>query len=161
MDRRKQQKETEKAFLYKPPNTHPSGGNPRDIPRDAVNEWFMASSAMTILPDLHYSTEKEVAPSESHPASQVNIGTTSSIAGGLLTLSIHVLEEDVVRAYLHWNGRTMRFMPEDIKDVFPFIFNMDFKGNKEYMKRDGLNRNINEMKLTLKDREFETFLKKY
>merc|ERR1712200_302076 len=121
VDRRKQQNETEKAFLYKPPNTHPSGGNPRDIPRDAVSEWFMASSAMTVLPDMHYGTEKDISSNKKNPKTDINIGTSTAIEGALLTLSIHVLEEDVVRGYLHWNGRTMRFMPEDIKDVFPVM----------------------------------------
>merc|ERR1719334_3050463 len=147
VDRREQQKLTEKAFVYKPPSTHSSGGNPLDIPHDAVSEWFMASSAMTVLPGMQYGTD--IMEMESDEIRDDNISTATGIEGGLLTLSIHVVEAEVVRAYLHWNGTVMRFFPDDVKDVFPFIFNMEYQGNAECLE-GGADGFIQQMKETLR-----------
>ena len=57
---------TETTFVYKTSDSS-KGGNPRDIPKDAVPEWYMASSAMSVLPDMHYGDdhfERKVAETD-------------------------------------------------------------------------------------------------
>lgn len=54
VDRRDRGKLTENGFIYKPPN------NARDIPKDPVPEWFIASSMDTILPDMSYGDADSV-----------------------------------------------------------------------------------------------------
>ena len=78
-----------------------------------------------------------------------------------MTLSLHVIEEDIVKAYLHWSGKVMRFMPEDVKTLFPKIFNMKYGDNKEFMSRQVVDGFIKQMKETLRDREFDTFLNSF
>lgn len=50
----------------------------------------------------------------------------------------------------------IRFFPDEIKLVFPEIFNMDEK-NKEFMQSKDLVGLINSMNKRLKDRQFDAF----
>ena len=136
VDRREKNDSAEKAFVFKPP------ADSRDIPNDAVYEWNIAASINTILPGMN--------PDD-------NIGASTDCGGGMLILSIHALEQDVVKAYLYWNGKVMRFMPEDIKTVFPLTFNMDYPGNRKFLKSGILDGHIKQMQKVLVDREFESF----
>lgn len=95
------------------------------------------------------------SPSEDK-AKRQNIGSSFDCGGGLLTLSIHAVEADKVKAYLYWNGKVMRFMPQDIKDVFPVIFNMEHKGNRKFIKDDSAGY-VEQLETLMVDSEFERF----
>ena len=111
----------------------------------------------TVLPDMNYDDPTKSMVED--PSMDQNIGSTFDCGGSLLTLSIHVQQEDVIKAYLYWNGKVMRFMPEDIRTVFPLIFNMEYPGNTNYMDLDIVDAQIEQLKGTLKDSEFDRFLK--
>ena len=147
---RRRKGDTEDVFVYNPP------ADSRDIPKDAVPEWYIASSMTTMLPDMSYG---DGAPG--HESKDQNIGAAFDCGGSLLTLSIHAKQQDLIKAYLYWNGKMMRFMPEDIKTVFPLIFNMDYKGNREFMKMEVLDGYVDDLKAALIDRDFASFSRQH
>jgi len=149
VDRRNKDELTESAFIYKPPE------NARQIPSDPAPEWFVASSMKTILPDINYG-DPSASPSADKTKHQ-NIGSSFDCGGGLLTLSIHAAESDRIKAYLCWNGKMMRFMPEDVRNILPVIFNMEHKGNKEFIVKDQCESYIKMMDTLLMDSEFDRF----
>ena len=85
------------------------------------------------------------------------IGATADCGGSLLTLSIYAKQEDVVKAYLYWNGQAMRFIAGDTKTVLPRIFNMDYPGNRQFVESARIDSQIKNMKDILKDAEFDSF----
>ena len=106
--------------------------------------------------------------SEQQPDKYKDIGAHDSCKSSLMTLSFHVKTEEVIRLYLYFNGQSMRFMPEDIKDVLPRLFNLEYADNPGWLTRkdpDGdileVDRYINRMKRCLKDVEFEAFQQSY
>lgn len=125
------QREGEHAWMYLP------GGNGPIIPLNPVPEWGVASTLNMIVP---------------------GIGANMDCGGSLLTLSVQVWQKDVVKAYLFWNGKVMRFMPEDIRTVLPIIFNMDYPGNREFAESDeAMNAYVERIRDTLIDVEFDRF----
>lgn len=163
VDRRDQamkpQNESEDTiYMYEPPE------NAKHIPKLAVPEWFVSSARTTLLPDLEYDPsgdkEKEAAKADKDK----NIGAHSPCKSSFLTLSFHVKQEDVIKLYLYYNGQSIRFMPNDIKDVLPMLFNMKwFDGvNADFLARKKLvNEYIERMERCLKDVEFEAFQQSY
>merc|ERR1712129_93090 len=81
-------------------------------------------------------------------------------------MSFHVLSVDEVRMYLHINGQTIRFFPNDIIDVLPLFFDDTFTklasiSNKEFPKSETAKKLVNQMMINLKDEYFTAFLKEY
>ena len=136
-----QKKQSVPLYMYEPPE------NSRDIPRNALPEWYFGSSKLCLLPGLNGSDEESD-----------NIGSHDLCGGAMLTLSCHVKEDKMVRAYLYYNGQCMRFMPEDIRTVLPLLFNMEYGNNKEWMKMDkDVNGYIEKMREVLRDEQFTAF----
>merc|ERR1719295_851064 len=138
------------------------------IPRNAVPEWFVASSRQCLLPGLDYhevikdnaakaqkaqnvaddngngdgddDKEDENAPpsrddkAKKDPSKYQDIGAHNSCKSSVLTLSFHVKQADVIKLYLYHNGQSMRFMPEDIRDILPTLFNMEYLGNDDWLQ---------------------------
>jgi len=126
-----EQREGEKVWMYLP------GGIGPVIPRDAVPEWGFGSTSEMIVP---------------------GIGANKDCDGSLLTLSIQVWQKNVVKAYLFWNGKVMRFMPEDIRSVLPIIFNMDYPGNRAFAQSEkAINGYIERIQPALVDVQFDLF----
>ncbi len=81
-----------------------------------------------------------------------------------MTLSIHIKETDAISCYLYWNGQMTRFMPRDIVDVLPKIFNMDWNHGENQMflhNKYMTNYIINQMKTMLIDKHFNAFVESY
>jgi len=69
--------------------------------------------------------------------------TTLTADPTLMTFSFHVESTQEIRLFLHWNGRSIRFYPQDIVEVLPALFSnvrIDERGkryvNGLYMVRD-------------------------
>lgn len=142
-------------FMYEPPR------DCRDIPQDAVPEWYFASSRMCLLPALHdehdrYGMEKR------HPDKYQGIGAAFELNSSMMTMSFHVKDQDVVKLYLYHNAQCIRFMPEDIKIILPLLFNMDYGDNARWISEmNEVNGYIDRMRRCLKDVEFEAFQQSY
>merc|ERR1712228_788404 len=142
-------------YMYVPPK------NCRNIPNDAVDEWYLSSSRTCLLPNMEYGKGKNaetVKLGNGLKEEDANIGTAFHCNFGLLTLSFIAKEEEAIRCYLYFNGQMTRFMPEDIKVVFPKIFNMERAENQQFIKKEKLiGEKINEMNKVLKDKYFDAF----
>merc|ERR1712228_18554 len=138
----------------------------------------LSSSRTCLLPNMEYGDGKKAetiqlganGPNENLEAlKKANIGTTSHCKGGLLTLSFIAKEEGAIRCYLYYNGQMTRFMPKDIKVVFPKLFNMERKTifgrkNQQFMnkanettKKKLIDETIDRMNKVLKDKYFDAF----
>merc|ERR1712129_159561 len=120
------------VFVYAPPS------NCRNIPSDAVPEWHIGASRTCLLPDLEYGDGRDaecgVADEKAQSKDELqrsNITTSFHCCGSLLTLSIMAREVDVVQCFLYYNGQMTRFMPKDVKVLFPKIFNMRWNAMRE------------------------------
>jgi len=173
-DPKKEAKDT--VFMYEPPLIA------RDIPKDELPEWYIGASKLCILPDMEFgdgsqhilkedveaAAEQKVAEDVNKRTEQetaerfTNIGVGHDCSGALLTVSFHVKQENVVKAYLCCNGQSMRFMPEDIGTVLPLLFNMDYGANSKFFRAkhvvDGF---VKSMRGVLKDDGFEGFVNAY
>ena len=140
IDRRKSNTEgklIDKLILYEPYISSYT----RDIPNDAVPEWYFSSSKTCLLPNIKYSEQIAIGTSTEYDDDKdqkwdqdINIGSCTSTNGSLLTFSFHIKAQDAMKCYLFYNGQCIRFLPEeDIKKILPYIFNMEFGDNKEYM----------------------------
>jgi len=169
IDRRVQAKDPnpeseDTIYMYEPPK------NAQNIPKQAVPEWFISSARTSLLPDIEYDPsakpddEKEVEKEKKDQSLHKNIHAQSACKQALLTLSFHVKQEDVIKLYLYHNGQSIRFMPSDIKDVLPILFNMKWmnEANKRWLAREKeVNSYIERMERCLKDVEFEAFQQSY
>ena len=62
---------------------------------------------------------------------------------------------DEIRCYLYWNGRSLRFYPQDIVQVLPSLFAENYKKNASFKDSEDAQRMIQEM--LIKDKYFEHF----
>jgi len=166
----------ERMFMFEPPEIA------RDIPRDGVAEWFMAASKLCLLPDMEFDNgakikdaanviEDDHGPSAkqdtaANAARNVTIGTHFPAKGSILTFSFHAREDRVIKLYLYFNGQCIRFMPQDVRDLLPRLFNMKFLGNTEWFEgrkeqRKEVDGYIERLRAILVDEQFEAFQKQY
>ena len=106
------------------------------VPNNPVVEWGISASKACVLPNMKYgektidqkgdTTEKKSnsqgKEKDNEKYVNSNIGAASHCKGSLLTLSFHVIERDIIRCYLWWNGQMIQFMPNDLKNVLPKLF---------------------------------------
>ena len=72
----------------------------------------------------------------------------------IVTFSFHVEETNKIKCYLYWNGQTMRFYPQDISQIFRYIFTeTQFKMFDK--KKEEKNKIMK--KIHIKDEQFEGF----
>merc|ERR1712130_218701 len=150
------------VYMYVPPK------NCRNIPEDAVDEWYLSSSRTCLLPNMEYGDGKKAQAvklgsekNDSESLKETNIGTAFHCKGGLLTMSFIAKEEDAIKCYLYWSGQMTRFMPEDIKVVFPIIFNMEREENKIFVNDETkMNKIIGRMNEVLNDKYFDGLYRK-
>jgi len=172
VDRRKSRNNKEIAdavYMFEPPSkkyTH-------NIPDDPVSLWGISASKTCLLPNIKYDEKSAIG--EANPDKlnmdqdeknkdemDINIGATHHCKNGLLTMSIIAKKENVIKCYLFYGGGVIRFFPEDIKIVFPTIFNMDYGGNRDYIEKDKeLDNLIKIMKDQIVDEEFSKFQQYY
>eukprot|EP01083_Nonionella_stella_P305856 1068636_1 len=139
IDRRASKKQNDKGddiWMYEEPD--------QGIPDQAVPEAYINSSLGYVLPE---------------------IGANKHCGGSMLTMSFHVREVNVIKAYLFWNAHMIRFMPTHIRTVLPKLFNMKYAGNQDFI--DGKNEEaklddmIKDMEAKLVDKEFDAFVSSY
>eukprot|EP01083_Nonionella_stella_P168008 566068_1 len=143
IDRRPSKKDASKPdhiWMYEPPD------DCQNIPNNAVPEWYINASATCLAP----KSKKDEA-----------FGVIDHCKQGTLTLSFHVKRETVIKCYLFWNGGMMRFMPDDIKNVLPQLFNPDKHPKRNEKGEKALDDQIKEMKEKLVDEEFDAFMSRY
>ena len=64
----------------------------------------------------------------------------------------------MIKLYLFCNGQSIRFMPDDVRDILPTLFNMDYGGNAKWIKlKDDVQGYIDQMKDCLVDDQFTAF----
>eukprot|EP01083_Nonionella_stella_P169509 574916_1 len=83
-----------------------------------THEWYIESSSQYIMPDHHKKAIKAI----------------TALNGWINVFSFHVLQEEEIRCYLYRTNAIFRFMPSDVIDLFPLLFDMDKYGNEEYVK---------------------------
>eukprot|EP01084_Bolivina_argentea_P124036 219803_1 len=140
VDQRDMARTVDHVYMYQPPS------NCRDMENDLISGWFIGSTRTCILPNMAYGDGKEAEEGKQQsnkPAEKAenkdmlktaNIQSGFHCKGALLTLSFIAQEEDAIKSYLYWNGCMMRFMPNDIKTVFPKLSHMAWNGGHKLRK---------------------------
>ena len=108
--------------------------------------------------------EKNDGKVQKEPSKYKDIGVDFAAKSSVLTFSFHVKTEDVIKLYLYHNGQCMRFMPEDIKNILPLLYNMKYGNgmNEKWLGRTKeVDSYIDRMKRCLKDIEFDAFQQSY
>ena len=170
VDRRDRVNEEDEVFMYEPPESV------QNIPLDAVPEWYINSSRVTILPDMRFGDGKEAQSLFQHEdggplkeklsaedaAKFQNIGAGFHCEGSMLMFSFHAKQENVIKLYLYCRGQCIRFMPEDIRTLLPVLFNMEYGNNAEWIAKDeSVNQYIDILHKGLIDVEFDAFQQSY
>eukprot|EP01083_Nonionella_stella_P080799 222160_1 len=109
-----------------------------------THEWYIESSSQYIMPDHHKKAIKAI----------------TALNGWINVFSFHVEQKKEIRCYLYRTNAIFRFMPSDVIDLFPLLFDMGNDENEEYVKLikddpDILSR------LHWKDCKFEKFRKQF
>jgi len=175
VDRRHQVADKNQAddhiFMFEPPK------KARNIPNNALPEWYIGASKMVLLPDMKFGDDSDDSKSPNNANDDqkekvkkseefTTIGASFGAAGSVLTLSIHAKQENVIKMYLFCNGQCIRFMPSDIKVILPILFNMDEntqmgRDNIEYIKNKEVDGIIKVMEQRIVDEEFAAFQQSY
>merc|ERR1712087_386110 len=158
------------VWLFEPPS------DCSEIPDNPVPEWFINASRTTLLPHLEYRVQSELSQEERDElatakktteleekamATKQNVCSSFHCFGSVLTLSLYVKSQDVVKCYLYWHGRVIRFFPEDIRTTMTKIFDLKKHGNEAFLKSEKLDGHIDSMKRGLRDEEFKGFQVSY
>eukprot|EP01083_Nonionella_stella_P068292 181228_1 len=158
VDRRQQEEEHDDITIYEPPK------GVRDIPNNAVSEWYLNASKTCILPNVGYDPKKVEEEDETtniqkkEEGSNFNINALSCCDGALLTLSFHVKQSDSIKCYLYLNGQICRFFADDILDVLPLFFDKEFDGNSKFCEDEVIQQQIDdEVRKDLIDNQFGSF----
>ena len=131
------------VYLYMPP-----GKYTRDIPDNAVPEWYFSASKTCLLSPTNYDEDEAIGKStvkhlyEERKSDPINgnIGCGFADEGRLLTISFHIRSTDVIKAYLFFSSGMIRFTPgnKNIKVLFEKIFAKTHV-NEEYIEGDDMN----------------------
>ena len=130
----------EDKFLIDPP---PKSGR---FNHQTVQEWHFEATRQFILPHAGNSSNRETQTFASR-----------SRVPGALTFSFHVKSKTEIRCYLYHNGGVMRFMPRDIVDVLPLLFDEDFGDNRYYARSSDAKGACAYCKPRLPDAKFQDF----
>ena len=164
-DRRKNKDENADFYLYEPPK-----GNSRDIPSDAVPEWGISSSRTCLIPSSEYDEADAIGKpnmgnvsnnKKKNDSNDKTIGAAFAAAGSLLILSFHIRSADLIKVYLYFNGQIVRFLPKDLKALFNGLYNMDYKGNKDYIEKGKIDDKITKMSAKIVDKQFDAWQQEY
>ena len=128
------------VYMYEAPS------NCRDIPNDATGEWYINASRTCLLPNMDYGDgkyaeglidktklETKQNGKEKENLALGNVNSYTHCKGSVLTISFTVEEKDCISCKLYWNGQMNIFEPDDIKKVFPTMFNMKWNGYDDTM----------------------------
>ncbi len=124
-------------YLYEPPVFN-------EIPSNYVREWYVESSYKCII-----------------PRRSDNITSKTTLSGWINLFSFHIEQDDEIKSYFYREGQMVRFMPNDIKNLFTHLFDLNRFQNKMYVNSKEIERDIEIMGRTLKDIRFDKFRKLY
>jgi len=141
----------DEVFLYEAPK--PFG----DIPKCPLPEWSSNASRQCLLPDMEFENKYSCTVLSKY--SSINV--ENAIYGEVITFSFYAKKENVVKLYCYYNGQCMRLMPDDVKVIFPCLFNMDYGDNKQWIKSKEVDECIEKMNDGLSDIEFAAFSQSY
>eukprot|EP01084_Bolivina_argentea_P079281 143822_1 len=120
--------------------------NCREIPHDAVPEWYMNASNTCLLPNMDYGDGLEAQKEYLHKdeekakpeAEEKAVGLTKSnicssfhCKGEVLTLSFILSGSEEMRCYLYWHGEMIKFTPENMEVILPSVINMEWNNGQE------------------------------
>ena len=117
----------DKIIFYEPPQ------NCNVIPDWNVPEWQYDSVRSCLIP------------------SKISVETPCN--GGLLTFSFHVESSNEISCYMWWNCQCIRFLPQDIIDILPRIFDQNYenpqtgKNNSNFAKSTNAKEFVNKFKI--------------
>ena len=145
-------------YLHQPP------ANCCDAPNDVVPEWGLSASCTSLLPNIGHTSKLNTDKNKkNNKLLQSNIDITSHCKSSLLTLSFQVIQYNEIHCYLYWNGQMIRFLPSDMKQLLPRIFNMNWnhKQNLHFLNNTNQHTNIdnimNQIKAKIQDDKFTAF----
>ena len=119
--------------------------------KEHVMEWYFNATKQCLIPGRGYNAGKGDKSTTLTGCSKTN--------GQLLTFSFHIESLDEIKCYLYFNGCISRFYGQDIMEIFPNIFDMEYENNLSFVKNDKtkeIAKNI-----VLSDLHFETFYKSF
>jgi len=106
-----EKKDDDELCIFSPPN------NVNQLDTDAhIPQLMREMSAECLIPRPNYHEGTDAA------GSAVSTKTDFDTAP-LMTFSFHVESTEEIRVYLHFNGQSLRFYPQDIVEVLPKLFN--------------------------------------
>ena len=151
--------EEDDVYMYEPPK------DANFIPENALPEWYHEAARKCLLPDLEYGADyddrnerKKKMDKEEYDAKYQNIGSQTAAHSSIMTFSFHVIQENVIKLYLYYNGQCIRFMAEDIYVVLPALCNMEYGNNKEFISQFSDECGyVSRLDKVLKDEDFESF----
>eukprot|EP01083_Nonionella_stella_P068423 181634_1 len=135
--------------------------NASDIPADHVPEIYFNHLLQCLIPNLDYVDEKveymdgkgaadERANAISDSVKECvkkkkivsHITGLSSCNGALLTFSFQVEQENEIKCYLWWQGKCIRFLPSDVIDILPQIFDEKAHANNKLFATSAMAKGI-------------------
>jgi len=166
VDRRKYDPRAKKSkdtvWFYEPPK------DCRDIPSNAVGEWYLNATRTCLLPPLdptQYGAfggngAKTGNENQKKKLTEGNIGSKEACCGALMTLAFHARSTDEFKCYLCHNAQIIRFMPRDVKHLLPNFFDKQFPGNERFARGEKCDEYAQQMEGRLIDLKFEAFKSK-
>lgn len=116
-----------------------------------VIEWYFNATKSCLIPGKEYNCGKG--------EKLTTLNGSSKTDGQLLTFSFHVESLDEIKCYLYYNGCISRFYPQDIIEIFPNLFDMEYDNNQSFINSDKIKEIAK--KIVLSDLHFETFYKSF
>ena len=139
------------VFVLKPQppvecNTIPSGRH--------VAEWYFESTKKCLIPGKYFGDEKK--ENDDLQPEEKTITSDDAVGGKLITFSFHCEKKDQIKCYMYWNGQCVRFYPQDIIQIFKYMF---VPKQYERFKQSKNWKDIMQDMILFKDCPFETFYK--
>ena len=175
--------EKDMLYIYEPP----PGPITRDIPDNFVPEWGISASYTCWLPNKNSDESRVITPIDwrrrlmerEEQARNVNDNTDEKrgniydrdwensnlnasfyAKGGIITLSFHVYQPDVIKCYLHWKAQRIRLFPEYMDEIVSRLYTQS-EENKKFMTSEYGRKLIERIKRKLIDRQFKAFVDSY
>ena len=150
-------------YMYNPPESIYTS----DIPDPQPSLWGLSSICTCLLPPMDYDEDIAIGKTPWNEQNKEDITRHINIHGapyaksGVLTFSFQIKSNEEIKCYIWWNGQNMtymRFIPNQIENVFSHIFNMDHDNNKEYLESKDFEDKLENIDTKLCDRKFDAFL---
>eukprot|EP01083_Nonionella_stella_P021940 60706_1 len=152
-DRNEDGRKKDDIYIWIPP------GNCDVLPADKngyVAEVFLDNLNTCVIPRMGYS-EDPLKPTKCRLLTST-ITSKNHCNERLLTFSFHIESTEEIRCYLWWKGCCLRFMPRDIVEVLPLMFDKTYGNNAKFVTDDNIKDLVQQIRY--KDHCFEQWYKK-